>query len=93
MQDFLEEAQRHLRAVMMDALGISRERAEAFSDGTPLFGALPELDSMAVATVLTEVEDRAGIVIDDDEVDAEMFETFGNLSRFVATKLNAARAA
>ncbi len=93
MQTFLEQAQHHLRAVLMDTLGVSNERAEAFTDGTPLFGALPELDSMAVATVLTDIEDRTGIVIDDDEVEAEMFETFGNLTRFIAAKLDAARAA
>lgn len=93
MQDSLDQAQRHLRAVMMDTLGVSSERADAFGDETPLFGALPELDSMAVATVLTEIEDRTGIIIDDDEVDAEMFETFGNLTRFIAGKLDAARAA
>lgn len=93
MQHSFEQAQDHLRAVMMDTLGVSSERAEAFGDDTPLFGALPELDSMAVATVLTDIEDRTGIVIDDDEVEAEMFETFGNLVRFIAAKLDAARAA
>jgi acyl carrier protein len=93
MQQSLEQAQHHLRAVMMDTLGVSSERAEAFGDDTPLFGALPELDSMAVATVLTDIEDRTGIVIDDDEVEAEMFETFGNLVRFIAAKLDSARAA
>ncbi len=93
MQQTLEQAQRHLRAVMIDTLGVTSERAEAFVDGTPLFGALPELDSMAVATLLTDIEDRTGIVIDDDEVEAEMFETFGNLARFIASKLDSARAA
>lgn len=91
MQNTLDLAQNHLRAVMVDTLGIGTQRAEAFSDDTPLFGALPELDSMAVATVLTEIEDRTGIIIDDDEVEAEMFETFGNLARFIAAKLEAAR--
>ena len=66
---------------MRDVLGISQERVDAFEDATPLFGALPELDSMAVAGVLTELEDRLGIVIEDDEVDGEMLETFGALLR------------
>jgi acyl carrier protein len=43
-----------------------------FTARTGLFGHLPELDSMAVAGLLTEIEDRLGIVIDDDEVDGEM---------------------
>jgi acyl carrier protein len=75
-----------VRAVLKDVLGLSDERAAAFNDTTPLFGALPELDSMAVAGVLTEIEDRLGIVIDDDEVDGEMLETFGALTIFAAAK-------
>ena len=51
-----------------------------------LFGALPELDSMAVASLLTELEDQLDIIIDDDEVDGEMLETFGNLTAFAVAK-------
>ena len=75
-----------LRAVLRDVLGLSEARAAAFDETTPLFGALPELDSMAVAGVLTEIEDRLGILIEDDEVDGEMLETYGALLRFCADK-------
>ncbi len=75
-----------VRAVLRDVLGLSEERVAAFTESTPLFGALPELDSMAVAGVLTELEDRLAIVIEDDEVDGEMLETFGALVRFAAGK-------
>ncbi|MEG3166058.1 acyl carrier protein [Sphingomonas sp. PB2P19] len=75
-----------VRAVLADILGLSAERVAAFTPETPLFGALPELDSMAVASVLTELEDRLGILIEDDEVDGEMLETFGALVTFAATK-------
>ncbi|TPG18643.1 acyl carrier protein [Sphingomonas koreensis] len=75
-----------LRAVLRDVLGLSEARAAALDAATPLFGAMPELDSMAVAGVLTELEDRLGIVIEDDEVDGEMLETFGALSEFAAAK-------
>ncbi len=80
------EVDKTVRAVLKDVLGLSEERVAAFNDTTPLFGALPELDSMAVAGVLTEIEDRLGIVIDDDEVDGEMLETFGALTTFAAAK-------
>jgi acyl carrier protein len=80
------EVDKTVRAVLKDVLGLSHERVAAFDDTTPLFGALPELDSMAVAGVLTEIEDRLGIVIDDDEVDGEMLETFGALTTFAAAK-------
>jgi acyl carrier protein len=75
-----------IRAVLRDVLGLSEARVAAFDAATPLFGALPELDSMAVAGVLTELEDRLGIIIEDDEVDGEMLETFGALSEFVTAK-------
>lgn len=78
-----------VRGVLADVLALSGERVAAFDDATPLFGALPELDSMAVAGILTEIEDRLGILIEDDEVDGEMLETFGALRRFAETKVRA----
>jgi acyl carrier protein len=75
-----------IRSVLSDVLAIEPERAATFHSGTELFGALPELDSMAVASLLTEIEDRFGIIIDDDEVDADMLETFGSLASFVIGK-------
>lgn len=75
-----------VRAILVDVLGVSRERASGFTADTGLFGSLPELDSMAVAGLLTEMEDRLGITIDDDEVDGELLETFGSLVAFAARK-------
>lgn len=80
------EVEETVRSVLADVLGLDAARAAAFEATTPLFGALPELDSLAVAGVLTEIEDRLGILIEDDEVDGEMLETFGALSRFAAAK-------
>ncbi|TGX44591.1 acyl carrier protein [Sphingomonas naasensis] len=80
------EVENAVRGVLRDVLGLSAERAAAFREDTPLFGALPELDSLAVAGVLTEIEDRLGILIEDDEVDGEMLESFGALTRFAADK-------
>lgn len=76
-----------VREIIRDILGVSQQRVDAFSDDTGLFGSLPELDSMAVANLLTELEDRAGIMIDDDEVDGEMLDSFGSLVAFVKAKL------
>ncbi|MEO6152276.1 MAG: acyl carrier protein [Croceibacterium sp.] len=75
-----------LRAVVQDVLGLPAERVAAFTATTGLFGHLPELDSMAVAGLLTEIEDRLHIVIEDDEVDGEMLETYGALLAFVESK-------
>jgi acyl carrier protein len=78
-----------LRAALQHVLGLDAARVAAFDETTLLFGALPELDSMAVATLLTDLEDRFGIIIDDDDIDAETFESFGTLSAFLARKLAA----
>jgi acyl carrier protein len=75
-----------LRAVLVDVLGLSPERVRAFTESSPLFGALPEFDSMAVAGLLTELEERLGILIEDHEVDADMLETFGSLLTFARAK-------
>jgi acyl carrier protein len=75
-----------LRAVLADVLGLDPARVARFTEATPLFGALPEFDSMAVAGLLTELEERLGILIEDHEVDAEMMETFGSLLTFARAK-------
>jgi len=80
------DVERTVRAVLRDVLGLSAERVEAFTEATPLFGALPELDSMAVAGLLTELEDRLGITIEDDEVDGDLLATFGSLLEFAWSK-------
>lgn len=75
-----------LRSIMVDVLGLGEAQVAQFDAKTGLFGELPELDSMAVATLLTEMEDRLSIVIDDDEVDGELLETYGALLTFAQTK-------
>lgn len=61
-------------------------RAGAFNRSTPLLGHVPELDSMAVASILTAIEERFGLTIDDDEVDGSLFATVGDLVAFVERK-------
>lgn len=79
---------RELRALLTDVLGLDPEQAAAFGPDSGLFGHLPELDSMAVAGLLTEMEDRLGMVIEDDDVDGEMLETYGGLLAFARAKLD-----
>lgn len=76
-----------LKSIIADVLGIDASEADALVDDSGLFGHLPELDSMAVAGLLTEIEDRLDIVIEDDDVDGEMLETYGGLVGFVEAKL------
>jgi acyl carrier protein len=77
-----------VRGVLVDVLGLSPARADALDGDSGLFGTLPELDSMAVANLLTELEDRLGIIIEDDELDGEMLESFGSLTRFLEAKVS-----
>ena len=68
-----------VRALLVDVLGLAKSRVAKFDDETELFGALPEFDSMAVATLLTEMEERLGVLIEDEDVEAEDLMTFGKL--------------
>ena len=62
-------------------------RAQAFDRDTPLLGAVAELDSMAVVTLITALEERFGMAIDDDEIDGTTFATVGSLVDFVDSKV------
>jgi acyl carrier protein len=66
------------------------DRARSLTGDTALLGNIPEMDSMAVVTVLTAIEDHYGFVIEDDEISAEVFGTVGALAAFVAAKDGAA---
>jgi acyl carrier protein len=84
--DDQEEVDKTLRAVLVDVLGLAPERVASLTEASPLFGALPEFDSMAVAGLLTELEERLGILIEDHDVDADMLETYGSLLTFTRAK-------
>ncbi len=79
-----------LRRILADVLGLKTDRVATFDAETGLFGHLPELDSMSVAGLLTEMEDRMGFIIDDDEIDGELLETYGSLLAFAEAKRAAA---
>lgn len=76
-----------VKAIVVETLGVEA-RADALDANTPLLGSLPELDSMAVLELVLELEQRFGIVIDGEDVTAEVFETLASLTAFVADKLN-----
>lgn len=64
-------------------------RSAAFTRDTPLLGAIPELDSMAVVTLITTIEEQFGVMVADDEIDGDTFATVGALVDFVSGKLAA----
>ncbi|QYH36958.1 acyl carrier protein [Salinibacterium sp. M195] len=74
-----------IRTVLIEALELTHQPADLHRD-TPLFGALPELDSFGVVQVVAALEEHFEITIDDDEFGAELFETVGSLTDFVDAK-------
>ncbi|HFQ14581.1 MAG TPA: acyl carrier protein [Gammaproteobacteria bacterium] len=81
--DMLDE----IRDLLADVLQLN-DRAKDLQADTPLLGNLPELDSMAVVTIVTTIEDQYGLCIEDDEISAETFETLGSLAAFVESRVN-----
>lgn len=61
-------------------------RSSQFSRQSPLLGAVPELDSMAVVSLITALQEQLGIEIDDDDIDGATFASIGTLVDFVAAK-------
>lgn len=77
--------EREVLAVLDEALSL-KGRSAGFTRDTPLLGAIPELDSMAVVALITAIEDRFAITVDDDDIDGETFASVGMLVDFVAGK-------
>lgn len=64
-------------------------RALRFHESTALLGALPELDSMGVVTLINTLEERFGISVDDDEISGDTFASVKSLTDFVNEKVAA----
>ena len=62
-------------------------RAAGFTADTPLLGALPELDSMAVIGLINAMQERFGFYIEEDEIDGSAFATVGAMVGFIENKL------
>ena len=75
-----------IKAVLDEVLSLNG-RSAGFTRDTPLLGAIPELDSMAVVSLITRLEEHFGLVVDDDDMDGSTFATVGALVDFVDAKL------
>ena len=80
---YLEE----VKNIVADVLSLGDARAAMDAD-SGLLGSIPELDSMAVVSLITALEEHFGIVVEDDEISASTFETLGSLAGFVQSKLD-----
>lgn len=75
-----------VKRVLRETLQLG-DRINTFQESTGLFGSIPEFDSMAVVTVVAGLEEQFNIEITDDDINAEVFETVGSLTRFIQAKL------
>jgi acyl carrier protein len=80
------DMQTELARILDDVLVLNGRGITLRADSR-LMGAIPELDSMAVVTLITSLEERFGITIDDDDIDGATFGSVGSLVDFVAAKL------
>jgi acyl carrier protein len=66
--------------LLSDTLSLSEGELTA---DTQLIGNLPEFDSMAIVSILMQIEEDFAIEIPDDELSGEIFETVQSLTEFV----------
>lgn len=74
--------------ILDETLGLDG-RSASFTRETLLLGAMPELDSMAVVSLISSLEDQFGLLIDDDDLDGQAFATVGALVDFVGARVAA----
>jgi len=79
--------QSQVKQIVVNTLNLAG-RANELTLSSPLLGAIPELDSMAVVGIITALEEQFGFSVDDDEISADSFETLGSLVAFVEQKLD-----
>ncbi|WP_305822837.1 acyl carrier protein [Massilia brevitalea] len=75
---YLEE----VKTLLIDVLNLG-PAGQSLGADSPLLGSLPELDSMAVVTLIGALDEHFGIAIDDDDISASTFATLGSLAQFV----------
>ncbi len=73
--------------IVLNILKLNAQASEYLSVETPLLGAIPEFDSMAVVNIIAALEEQFGFTVADDEIDASVFETMGTLLEFVNDRL------
>lgn len=58
------------------------------AESTFLLGNIPELDSMAVINVISAIEEHFNIKVEDEEINAETFETVASLVALIRKKMH-----
>lgn len=74
-----------LRMVLGEVLDLG-DRAESLDTDSPLLGALPEFDSLAVISLIEALQERFSLQFSDEDIDPDIFETVGNLLEFIRSR-------
>ena len=82
------DTKQRILSILDEVLNLNGRSAE-FSESTALLGAIPELDSMAVIALISNLEESFSFTVDDDEIDGATFATLGSLINFVESKISA----
>ena len=77
-----------IKTILTDVLSLG-DNGRMLTSEAPLLGALPELDSMAVISLIAALEEHFDIAIDDDDISASTFATVGSLAAFVTDQRGA----
>jgi acyl carrier protein len=80
------DIQANVIAILQSTLGVPSGAIKAHPN-TKVLGMIPEMDSMSVVGILASLEEQYGFMVDDDELDADVFATVGSLTAFVESKL------
>ena len=75
-----------VKTLLIDVLNLGPAGENLTSD-SPLLGSLPELDSMAVVTLIGALEEHFGIMVDDDDISSSTFATLCSLAGFEAARV------
>lgn len=78
--------QDEIASILTETLNLGQRGSQLTAD-SQLLGSIPEFDSMAVVTILTQIEEQYGIEFEDDDISADAFATLGALVALVEGKL------
>ena len=78
----MSETVAEVAGIVASVLGIE-DRVKDLTEDTPLLGAMPELDSLAVVELITVLSERYGFDPDDVDLSGDSFDTIGTLATFV----------
>ena len=78
--------EQQLISMLGEILSLPESYIASMNRETPLMGEIPEFDSMAVVSILTALEENFGFFVEDDEMNADIFETVNSLIEFIEDK-------